>query len=417
MSTVLNDTQERAPKARSAKRVGMVFLLITDRDTSQRLTRIAELATIIEWSLWREYFRQDPARGDDVLARWAARHRGERFEKFPPFKLETVDGERKPSKWCGENGRNMLADLRLMSTIGDAIAQQTFRLYNKQRWELLTGLRSLPRPSAPRIRFRDGAVVFRRSLTKPEHWIDVGFNLEKDRDILWLPVNLRAQSAETVEWLRRCADGEATPSGGMISRKKRKNRWQWQVTQARERMAGERETVDAIPDRRLICWADTTRVEFLTCRVSPVKGRPWQFAMESNDLVRVKLAAERDRRTMGRNYAQSPDGAGRGHGRQRAIAGKRPFAERYENRVKSWIEQRSAWLVREARELRCAELHVEDLTKRRPSELKLGSFPYARLLERIEQKAEEAGILFVKVPSLDDAKEMVEGEVTDGHGS
>ncbi len=380
------------------KNVGMVFDLLVDKnpDAREALMRIAKMSTYAENALWLQWRLHDPVSAADFRAAQQLREAGEKF-KLPNYKLQEAAGM-SPDLFCKKLCPG------LTSRVYDSVANHVSRLYRQKRWAYLSFWERLPMCKDLRIRFRGEGIEFRPHPENPQ-WVQVGLAFEKDADgkcpRLWLDVRPRGRNPLASRWLQEVIAGTRATTGGEIVRRRRGGRWCWQMQQAREAYPGEHEQVDPIPGRVLVCYAPLNQEEFLYCQVSPVNGRPWRIAIEGHDFVLTKLRdRERDRR-MGRNYHQSPLNSAHGHGRDRAIQGKR--GGRYENRSRTWIENRSLAVVQFALETRCEKIECEDLTKRDPARLLLGSFDYSRFLTRIEQKAARAGIGFSKFASLEKA--------------
>lgn len=352
---------------------------------------VARVATFAENAIWMLWRKHDPITGLDMVRMRQVKQETGKWPKLEPYKLEKTPE--------GETPTTIAKALcpGLPSCIYDAIANQVAKLYMKNRFAYLNFSERLPMGRDLRIRFREKATQIRRDPENPQ-FFQIGLKLTSPEPgkttTVWFGLKLRGCSEWTYRWLDDLASTGNPVSGGTISARKKRGRTVWQIALARPRMEGERKKVHPVPGRELICWAPPDADECLWCEVSPRKGKPWRLRVESNDMVLVKKAYERTRRHMGRNYHQSPYNSAHGHGRRRAIQGKERFSGRYNRRVKDWIENRSAAIVRFAVDARCETIRFEELTKRDPKTLRLGSFPYYQLISRIQQKAKDAGIAF-----------------------
>lgn len=397
-------------------KIGEVFELMLGRgpsDTKATLTRAAIEALYAENAMWNLYSLHDPVTAGDFAemrkAREAAQdeenHRAKsekraakkiRWPRLAEYRRLSVKEEAaSPDRIC----KRLCPSLS--SNIYSAICQHVFKFYHKSRFEFLAFRKRLPVSDDLRIRFREKAVRITRDERNPA-WFRVEMTLfrDPDRPGRCLPPTIvaiatRGKSRWTNEWLGRCADEKTHPSGGMISARRKRGKLVWQISLSRERENGERrQVVDPVAGRTLTCEAPLEQEAFLRCCVDFDNGRPWCFAIEGHDLLNTKIAAEKMRRERGRNYAQSPNSAAHGHGRNAVLRSKMAFGERYENRVKDWIENRTIYIVQKAIEMKCSAIRMEELTTRDPHKLLLGSFPYYQFINRLKCKTIEAGLDF-----------------------
>lgn len=398
------------------KKVGEVFDLLLKcnqpaRDTLLASARTATFAENALWLLWRLH---DPVTPGEFVRRRAVKEATGKWEKLPVYRLEHLPDGETPTKIAGHLCPG------LPSCVYDAIANSVARLYMKNRMAYLGFWERLPMCKDLRIRFREKAVLMRRNPDHPR-WFQVGLRLTSPckgkTEITWMDFHTGGKSEHTLRWLADVCDGKALPSGGCVSAKKKHGVLRWQFTQARPRYEGEREQVHPVPGRSLVCYAPPDGEEFLYMQVTPVRGRPWRQAIESNDMLLLKMRDARLRQAMGRNYHQSPYSSAHGHGRTRAIRGKLAFSSRYERRVNSWIENRSAAIVSFARDMKCEKIQFEKLTERDPSTLRLGSFPYFRLMERTKQKAADAGIDWATFADFESIMGLLSGDGEKDNGS
>jgi hypothetical protein len=378
-----------------SKSVGETFVLMPTAEQRDWLKEIARQCTFAENAIWMEWRVNDPVQPAEVFDWPRIKEATGKWPKMPAYKLDGMWDLAK--SLCPAVNGNVFG----------AIANHVRKHYPQKRWQYLRYDDRIPIARDLRIRFRERAIRVRRCPNEPR-WFEIGLRLT-DGDTQWMGIKPKGASHFTWEWLAHLADQDGKPSGGTISLVRKKRKWVWQLSLARERGEGEREAVDAIPDRWLEVTAPIESESFLRCEVKwPEKtGRPWATHIESNDIIRMKLRHDHLRKVMGANYHQSPRSNSRGHGRQRAIACKMPFSERYENRIKNWIENRSMAVVQCAIEAQCGIVRMENLTERDPQTLALGEFPYFRFMARVEQKCEEAGITFKKLGGLDKAKKAL----------
>jgi hypothetical protein len=390
-------------ETKAPKNVGEVFEIRTDAATRQAILAVARVATFAENAIWDIYRRNDPLTPTRVVEMQLEKDRTGKYPKLPPFDLKDTPDGATPTKILGALCPGLSA------YVYDAIAHRVGTLYRKnaERFAYAFYRKRLPVSNDLRIRFRERAV---RIVRHPENknWFRAELTLyAKGGQKLMVDLLARGKSDATLRWLAELADTGAHPSGGTISARRKHGHLEWQISFSRCRQPGERARVHPIDGRKLVVYAPLEQDVFLRCRVEPVKGRPWVWEVESNDLSQLQRRYQALRVAMGRNYHQSPDSGAHGHGRRRAICGKERLTLRYENRVKDWIENRSAALVAEAIRRRCGRIEMEDLSARNPELLRLGRFPYYRLLSRIEQKAKDAGIEFEKTPSLSSMKDAL----------
>ena len=392
-------------ETKAAKKVGEPFELLTNEngpELNAGLFEVAWAATRAENELWMLWRKHDPVSSLDLVSMEQAKKETGKWPKLPDYNLKNVAEGPTPCKIAGA------LCPELYSYVYDAVANRVAKLYRKRRFKILTFQERLPMAREPRIRFRERAAVIRRHPAN-RNWFQVGLALRR-RETWWFGLKPRGSSAHTREWLSELADSGEHPSGGSISRKRRKGKKIWQITFARTRREDERRQVKRpVAARWLVVWAPLDQKVFLSGQVEPVNGRPWLCSMETNDLNRVKRRYDEDRRSMGHNYRQSPHSAAHGHGRQRALAGKRRFRQRLENRFKDWIENRSTDLVQTAVRMRCAGIRIEHLSNRDPEKLCLGHFPYYRLLDRIKDKAADAGLKFELMKDLETVASYITG--------
>lgn len=372
-----------------AKTHGMVFRLWlpAGTDLNARLWKIAHLSSFAENTLWRYFLAGDPATGLDVQRNGIKGPDG-KYPKLPEYRPTLMpDG-----KTAYLSAASMCPEL--LSHVPCEVSNRVFKLYLKQRWEILTGRRSLPRLKDPCIRFRGLAI----RITSTQVVLDDGrevtrygivANFEKIKCAMLIELQSRGQSRFTLDWLQRLAESGEHPSSGTISR--RGNHWQISLSRALE--PGEREAVrDAVPGRELVVYAPADQDVAIRCTVIPQNGRPWAWNVEDADLLAMKLAHAARRKAMGHHRAQTHEGGMLGHGRGRALLGTKAMRQKYGNRVDDWIENRTTEIVNWAVTNKCEGLRLEDLGKRDPKTLRLGSFPYYMLAERLKQKAKTAGL-------------------------
>lgn len=420
-------------KTKEPKSVGEWFELLPSAEDRSRLLEIAKISLFAENAIWMEWRLADPLspiEARQFKADYAAYMRAKSaHDAWVKKKKDTKDKTEKkqlgpepevPEKPTTPNldlktARNGLSWTKfagslcpgLKSYVYDAIVNRVGTLYRKasKRLAFLTFDERLPTSKQLRIQFREKACRIVHHPENPE-WFRVQFTLDGGQPLL-MDFKCRGKSPFTIDWLNELADSGANPSGGCISSRKKRGKLVWQFSVSRTPREGENEQVKPIEGRRLVCWAPLDQHEFMICEVEPLNGRPWRFNIESADMIFLKRKAEQLRSTMGRNYHQSRDSASHGHGRARAIRGKRPFAGRYERRCKNWIENRSAAVVRFAVQARCQGLWWEDLSKREPRKLALGDFPYYQLGLRVKQKAEASGLTFKLLKNLENLKERL----------
>lgn len=406
------------------KNVGCVFDLLLGKgpsDTKADLIRAATESVYCENAVWQTYRLYDPvtaaefARIRNVVREAKARQDELRkkdpkatvpeakWPKLPEFKLSDIPEGASPTKIA-----KALAP-SLSSCVYDAIANHCFKLYMKQRFELLSFRRRLPVSDDLRIRFREKAIKIQRDDRNPEWFkIEIKLFMEPKAHRLVIPIGARGASPFTIRWLGECADDGIHPSGGMISARRKKGKLVWQISLSRSRYEGELETVKMpIAGRVLDIEAPVDQEVFLKCSVDTGGKRPWGFPIEGHDLLQTKIGAEIRRQRMGRNYAQSPMNSAHGHGRNNVLRSKRPFSEQYRNRVTNWIENRTAFIVAEAVKMKCERIRMEDLVSRDSKTMLLGSFDYSRFTLRLQQKAKAAGIDFDKPWSRAEVKEAI----------
>jgi len=383
-------------ETKEAKSVGEWFELLPSQEDRKRLIEIAEVAVFAENAIWMEWRLSDPIDAVEMARRKSVKTETGKWPKLDRLELK---GARNGLTWTKFSGALCPG---LKSYVYDAIANRVAKLYRKKRLQLLTFDERLPTSDKLRIQFREIACRIVHHPDNPD-WFRVQFMLD-NRGPMLLDFKCRGKSKFTIDWLNELADSGENPSGGCLSARKNRGKLVWQFSVSRIPREAENAKVDAIPGRKLIVWAPLDQREFLICEVEPVSGRPWRHQVESADMISVKRRAEHLRVSMGRNYHQSPKSSAHGHGRERAIVGKAKFSRRYERRVRDWIENRSAAIVRFAVDCRCEELHMENLSKRQTNKLALGDFPYYRLCLRVKQKAESAGIKFKLINGFESLK-------------
>jgi hypothetical protein len=369
-------------------------------DTRTALIEVARLATFAENAIWMLWRLHDPITATDMVERRRVKDETGKWPKMEKYVLRD----------CPEGGTPTTIAKSLCpglySYVYDAIANQVSKLYRKKRFAYLTFQERLPCSRNLRIRFRERAIVVGTN----DKGYELGF-YAKQGEVLRIPVKTAGKSKYTQRWLGELAESGDHPSGGTITLKRRRGKWEWQIALARPRYEDERPRVtEPIEDRSLVCWAPVDQAMFLRCQVAPQNGRPWRIHVVSSDLSQVKRRWDKKRRAMGWNYRQSEDSAAHGHGRERAIRDKLGYSERYENRVTNWIEERTAAIVRFARQCRCSRIQCEDLAARDPSTLRLGSFPYYRLVLRIGEKAKDAGLKFSKFSGFEKVESLINGD-------
>lgn len=392
------------------KNVGEVFDLLIDRNKEARdlLLEVAKKATYAENAIWMIWRHNDPVSAVDLVHMREEKERTGKWPKLPAYKLEKTPEGESPTKIAAALCPG------LSSYVYDAVSNAVTKLYLKNRLSYLGFWERLPVSKDLRIRFRERAVQIRRNPENPQ-WFQIGLGLVSENrkiGVTWCDLRTGGKSEFTKRWLEAVADGEQdyVTSGGVISARRKKGKMRWQITQARPRMVDERQKVEPVEGRSLVCYAPLDQGEFMTCEVAPVRGRPWRMHVESNDLLTVKIAYDKLRRRMGGNYHQSPYSSAHGHGRRRAIRGKMAFSGKYERRVNDWIENRSAAIVGFAVETRCGEIRFEKLTDREPHTLRLGAFPYFKLIERTKQKAADAGISFKVFTDFETVRKQLSGD-------
>lgn len=411
---------------------GEVFDMMTGKgfnDTTRTLERAAREATYCENATWQTYRLRDPitatqfaAMREDVRTRKAAAKAeyeqavadaiaaGKtkkqiekitmREEKWSIPKIDMKTFLRKAKAPEGPTTHMVAANLcpTLASCIYSAISHHIPGLYIKNRFKYLEFSNRLPVCGDLRIRFRERAIRILPDERNPD-WFKVEIKLFREpRDHrLVIPIKTSGKSLATLRWLRELSESRKHPSGGMISAKRRKGKLQWQISLSRNRYEGEVAMVkDPIPGRSLVIAVPEDRRNFLVCEVEPSSGpRPWRFEIEGHDLLHTKELDKKRRRQFGANYRQSPDNAAHGHGRNNVLRSKRPFGERYENRCKNWIENRTKYIVNEAMRLRCESVKIEKLTEiKDTSQMLLGPFQYFKFLDRLKAKVVAARMKF-----------------------
>jgi len=377
--TLLAGAAQPAPK-----NCGEVFRLLCGPDLRKSLSDVARVSTLAENVLWQLWLKGDPLGAMDIRKAVEQKEASGKWPKIEPFILRAPDG-----RSTTVIARELCPGL--LSYVYDAIANQVSKLYRKHRWDILSCRRRLPVASDLRIRFRERAVQIERD-DRRDDWFRVRLFL-RPGETLSIPIRTGGASTFTRAWLARLASSGEHPSGGTISCRLRRGKRQWQIAISRAREPGECDEVNPVAGRTLVIYAPTKQDVFLRCLVTPTNGGPPRtWSVESNDLCLVQQQYERRRRSMAANWAQSPTSCAHGHGRKRALLKREEFSARYERRVNSWIEQRSAWLVSEAVRFDCEGLQIENLSARNPESLLVGSFPYHRFVQRIREKAEQAGI-------------------------
>lgn len=354
------------------------------------------------WSTWRLH---DPCTLQEVVA--AVEHKREtgKYPSLPKYMGVRPDGV-DPSTYL----RSLCPDVH--GSIIDQACNWVSGKYrnNSNRWGILFYRKSLPCARSPVIRIKGQTGVWLRRQPDNPQWFQVGVCLLKGKHTrktapLWLDISLKGANEWTRDFLAERADeGTGLPSIS-LHQKKRRGKKIWQLAITRPRRDGERDQVNPIAGRFLFCYPPAKQNVALECEILPLNGRPWRMPIQDRDIYQTKKVYEKRRKTMGANYRQSPSGSVRGHGRQRAIRGKLPLSERYKNRIKSWIEERTRAIVDFAIEARCEMVCLQDFAKLKPSELRLGSFPYDQFETRLKAKSDEAGLDF-KV--LSDTKAIAE---------
>lgn len=416
------------------KNVGRWFKMLPDKETSSLLADIAKETTFAEdtlWELWRKYDPVSPFEAaamrqqheDDMvvyrakLDEWKREHdawesaqaeeAGEpkkppppHWPKLPPYFLKDVPE--------GESGWEIAKALcpSVNGNIFGAVANHVRKLYCKTksyRRPILYGEKRLPKASEPRIRFRDRAIRIRRhdwtdkhGQTHPGYAIIFRWN---NGESVTIPIIARKESDAGIRWLEYWCDQNAGPCGGVIYRKQTHSRKEWRIALARPREESEIVKVKSpIGGRELCVYAPlptSNREDFLLLDVIPQPNRmPWRMGIESNDLILTKLRMEERKRRQGRAFAQSREtsSASRDHGRVRRERSRQNSRRKYGQRCNSWIENRSRAIVDFALRSKCSGIAMENLTERDSQTLRLGEFPYFRLMDRTQQKAVEAGL-------------------------
>jgi hypothetical protein len=388
----------------SPKNVGVSLAMLPDADTAKYLREVAHEATFAEnaiWHLWRKY---DPVLFTDVQRMTQEREQTGKWPKLPKYVLSNTPEGPTPTKIAKALCPN------LGSYVYDSIANSVRRLYLKQRWELLWHKRSLPTARSLRIRFRERAVQI---IEWP--WVDKkgraqdGYAIRccfKKSETCVIPIRTDRQNGWVQKWLKQWSTEAVGPSGGTVYQKTIKGQKKWFIALARCRGDAEIVSVKS-PVANRVCLAyaplPEVREEFLLLDVKPTPdNRLWRQEVEAHDILRTKMRwADRNRR-QGRNFQQSREvSAAHGHGWRRRLRSKMPAKGRYENRCKSWIENRSRAIVDFAVNARCSEILMENLSERDSRTLRLGEFPYHQFMLRIQQKAETSGLKFRKFKDLE----------------
>lgn len=296
----------------------------------------------------------------------------------------------------------------LHSHIYGCAARQVGQLYWRSRQQFLLADRSIPVSKRRKIAIRQTLISVRVSPENPK-WFDLGIVFHAKADPVWFPMKTTGKSEHTLRWLAEVAAGTAKTSDAMLSEKMIGHKTRWRLAVARRRYAGEAMVAEKEPvsGRQLVCYVpqSSDRAEFLALQPEPISGRPWREYVVWRDLENWKYRDERLRRSMGNCYAQSPRGAGRGHGRKRAIKNKLSYRERYERRVNNWIENRSLHIVKVALRNRCEGILMQNLSAYAGPKVLGDRFPYHRFALRVEQKAKESGLTYsaIETPKIEEA--------------
>lgn len=396
----------------SAKNTGEVFDLITTKDQHDELKKIARIVTDAESAVWRECFKNDPVAGIDFLDRQNEKNKTGRWPKLPnynPTKGDNLSLERVVRTKCDG----------LHSHITSCCVNHVRKLYNKKgnRIEFLRGNKALPGTNKLRIRFRGTVARIVPDSRTDVEWFRLSILFYPRGERMILPIKLKGASLWTCKWLRELASTGQKTSDGCISLVRKRRKWVWQISFSRSRYEGERQTVvEPIVGRYMLVYAPVRQDAFIKCRIidegTSRRGAPWEFPIEDADLLSRKHRIDKVRRTMGYSHRQSPSNARREHGTHKRLEPSYQLNQAYNNAVTTWIEQRSAYIVKTAIRYRCTELRVENLVERDSEELRMGSFPYHQLLNRIKQKALTAGIAFKKLPSISDVMNTLDADVS-----
>jgi len=321
--------------------------------------------------------------------------------KLPDYRLkDTPDGET-PTKIA----RNLCPGVH--SCCYDGVANYVTKTYLRYRMEFLVGRRSLPRSKNIRLRMHKKGVWIRKDQARPGEF-QIGLSLQTGGQA-WMGLGLRRASKPWRDWLEKLATETGNPCNATVTLRGK----QWSVGLARPTVEDDREkVVEPVAGRMLQVTAPMDQETFLMCEVQPkCTTQPIRMRVEDANIIREKLRYDAVRRTRGRHWAQ---GGGRhGHGRVKARSGIEQATLRYERRKNDFIEQRSAAIVSFAVKMRCSELHMENLVDREPTTLRMGSFDYYRFITRVQQKAQAAGLKFVKIPALSSVCDM-QGESAEG---
>ena len=388
---------------------GEWFELIVSREQHEELKKVARATTSAESVLWQEWLVHDPAAGGAFADRMRTKAETGKWPKLESYFLKEGTGGRSPDK----TARLLCGDVH--GDLASAVANQVRKLYGKSRLAVLQGKERLPGTNHLRIRFRGRACRIIREPNPEAEWFRFAMPLTKESGRIDFGMKLKGANEFTRRWLGGLADSGDKPSDGVLSLVRRRSKWVWLLSMSRKRFVGEIETLSKpVATRKMVVFAPPEQEVFLQCRITDEarkrRGAPWQFDIVESDLLTCKLRLDKMRREMGRAFRQSPHSGRRGRGVQRRLDPSTKFSRKYENRVNAWIEQRSAFIVKSAIKHRCASVQCEDLSARDPTLLRMGSFPYYRLVQRIQQKAEAAGVAFTKTKSFSEIERLLGGQ-------
>lgn len=393
---------EQEKKEKKKIPIGIYSKLFPTPEQKQDIQKVARIATFAENNCWMEWRRHDPVTSIQLLTSRRIKDETGDWPKLPTYNLYYENP--------GPTPYSVTAELcpELSSRIIGGIDNHVRKLYPKNRLSYLLFKERLPLSNKPHIRVSKSGVFIRRNPQNLRYY-QIGVTLWSQKEakkqqkdnIYWIDMRTCGVSQWTLKWLEEQADKGEPVCNAIITQKKKNHKKYWQVCLARYRYPDEIEQVDPIKDRTLLIWAPLNQKVFLRMKVDGVHNY-WGDSIESNDIIKSKLVHQRRLEHLGRNYRQSTESGAHGHGRERALRAK--IESKYPLRVKNWIEKRSTAIMEFAIKAKCEKIIFEDLTKRDPCSLRLGSFDYSGLLTRTKQKTEAANIKFQRTISLDEIK-------------
>lgn len=418
----ISQPKKLLPKSAADKYVGVKFPLYLRGEgeafkaDAQTLSRCAADATRCENWAHQLLLRGDPvdytSLGAHLRAFVEAKAAGRKPEKYklPDYKIGTSLYEA-----C-----KAILDGRWHSMVYNGVSRHVFGVYMKNRWAILLGNRSLNLSDRPRIRIRGSACRVRR-VTHPTGEFDryeLCVPLRSGAAPLIVGLGLKGQAGDTIAWLEALATGEheSRPRDGTLvlveetEAGRRIKRWKWCTSRARAPGEFIRGEVD--PDRIAYLHAPADQSCFI--RLVDESGRMVE-RISGDQLAERIERSERRFRAQGANWRQSPGSGAHGHGRLRALQGRRGKRDAHRDWVKTKIGQWASHIVKTATRWRCGRLVVQDFTALDPTKTRMGKFAYCDLLGSLKNRCDASPVQFAKV-SFDELPEMLkkrEAELTD----